>query len=206
MTPEFISDQLEKDILSGTYSPGSLLLQGELADRFGVSRIPIRDALARLASTGLIKVAPNRRARVTQLNRAEIREAYDLRILLECDLLARAILLMTPRELADVDYALERSSLEARSDNWAEGDALFHNALYAPADRPRHAAIVRKLRRTCRVQIAAYPHLTGKTLRWLADHATLSEYCHTGNISGAIKQLESHLVAVRDALLDVMPE
>lgn len=205
MTPDLIADRLEKEILSGAYTPGDPLPQGELAERFGVSRIPIRDALARLANTGLIKLSPNRKARVTQLSRAEIQEVYDLRILLECDLLARSVLLMTPRELAKVDYALERSTLEAQNANWAEGDALFHNALYAPVNRPRHSEIVKELRRSCRVQIAAYAHLTNNTDRWLADHATLSEFCHTGNVSGAIAQLEAHLVAARDELLKAMP-
>lgn len=201
MTPSDIFLDLEKDILDGAYAPGSVLPQGDLANRFGVSRIPIRDALAMLAQAGLVQLTPNRRARIVHMTPVEIEEAYDLRILMECDLLVRAIADMGPEDLARIDYALERSNLEARNANWAEGDALFHAALYAPADRPRQQSIIDGLRRACCVHIAAYDVLPEDTDRWLADHATLRSLCHQGRAADAASVLKNHLSGARDTLL-----
>ena len=158
--------------------------------------------LAHLArASAWSKLAPNRRARVVEMTRADIEEAYDLRILLEGDLFAKAMERMTPADLDRIDYALDRSNLEARNANWAEGDALFHATLYAPAKRPRQQAMIDGLRRTCRVQIAAYDDPPDKTERWLADHAALRDHCRKGEVQAAVNRLETHLAGARETLL-----
>lgn len=205
MTPDAISDALERDILGGVLSPGSVLPQGALAARFGVSRIPVRDALARLALAGLVELTPNRRARVVEMTREEVIEAFDLRLMLETDLFARALERMTPQNLDRIDYALARSDLEARNANWAEGDALFHAALYAPAQRPRQQAMIDGLRRACRVKIACYKALPEDTDRWLDDHAALRDLCRAGEKAAATERLRTHLTNARDTLLSHLP-
>ena len=205
MTPHTIAKQLEREILSGEMPPGTALSQSKLAARFGVSRIPIRDALAHLSTQGLINARPNQTATVLRMPHAELSEAYDLRIMLECDLMERAIGQMTAHHLKDIDYALERSNLEAHHDNWAEGDQMFHAALYAAANRPRQTAMVDQLRSACRIQIAAYSQLSKNTDRWIEDHKALSAACHAHNASLARACLKAHLEAAHDALLDVVP-
>lgn len=67
MSAEKIAATLETDIVSGIFRPGEELKQGELAARFSVSRIPVRDALQLMAARGLIDLERNRRARVISL-------------------------------------------------------------------------------------------------------------------------------------------
>jgi len=201
MHTDIITSQLEQDILSGHFAPGQSLSQSDLATRFDVSRIPVRDALARLAAQGLITLSPNRTARVITMTTDEIDEAYDLRILLECDLLKRAVPRMTARHLADIEYALARSDLEALHANWSQGDQMFHNALYAAADRARQQSIVDQLRRACRIQIAAHSRLTVNTPRWLAQHKALRDACHARDVDAAVTGLADHLRAARISLL-----
>ncbi len=201
MGSEAIARALRQDLLSGRVRPGDILLQGDLADRFGVSRIPVRDALALLARDGLIEVAMNRRATVIALDRDQIEELYDLRLLLETDLLARAVPRMGKDDLRMVDYALDRSNLEARNENWSEGDALFHDTLYAPANRPRQSALVADLRQKARVQIAGHRFLPEDTDRWLADHAAIVAACHAGDAPRAVSRLRQHLLGAKAAVL-----
>ncbi|SHL19380.1 transcriptional regulator, GntR family [Roseovarius marisflavi] len=203
-SPQSIADQLQSDILSGALPVGQPLSQTDLAARFGVSRIPIRDALARLAALGLIDQAPNRTAHVIRMDATEVSEAYDLRLLLECDLLARAIPVMTEADLTRIDYALARSNLEAKNANWAEGDQMFHAALYAPAMRPRQAQMITGLRRTCRIQISAYDALPNETERWLADHQALRDACHRRDTNAAVTCLRAHIEGALDTLLQKM--
>ncbi len=204
MTQSPLADQIEAEILSGALPPGTPLNQTDLATRFGVSRIPVRDALAQLTSLGVITSSPNRTATVLKLDTGEVEELYDMRIQLECDLLGRAIPLMDTEALAAVDYALERSSLEAHQDNWAQGDQIFHNALYAPAGRLRQMTVIDELRRAARVQIAGYGGLTDKTKRWLREHQGIVTACHAGDSKEATRLLRKHLRGARNHLLRAM--
>ncbi len=204
MTPHDIATALQGDILSGALPPGTPLSQTELAQKFQVSRIPIRDALAHLAADGLITASPNRTATVVQLSQKDVEGLYHMRILLEGDLLARAVPLMTEGHLRVIDYALQRSSLEAGQQNWAEGDQMFHTALYTAADSPRQVALCDDLRRKCRVQIAGYHQLTNQTERWLSEHEAIVTACHDGAPKEARRLLRRHLKAARNHLLRAM--
>ena len=204
MTAQTIAQTLEKDILSGDLPPGTPLAQTDLATRFGVSRIPVRDALALLAADGLITSSPNRTATVVKMAAPEVEETFHMRILLECDLLGRAIPRLTPGHLEAIDLALERSSLEARQAGWAEGDRMFHQALYAAAGSPHQMAMVDDLRRACRVQIASYKRLTGKTGRWIAEHEGIVAACHRSDVKQGQRLLRRHLKAARNLLLREM--
>src|SRR5829696_1672199 len=105
-TPDLIADSLREDILRGTIPPGQPLRQEELARRFGVSRLPVRDALLRLEAEGLVVVFPNRGAFVVSLSAAEVREIYDLRVLLEGDVLERAVPRVATADWRRIDGAL----------------------------------------------------------------------------------------------------
>src|SRR5690242_14507051 len=85
-TPDLIADALREEIQRGTPGPGEALRQEEVAARFSVSRIPVREALRQLEAEGLVVVYPNRGAYVAQLSAQELREITDLRVLLEGDL------------------------------------------------------------------------------------------------------------------------
>lgn len=204
MTPSSIADTLQSDILSGALPPGTPLGQVELAERFGVSRIPVRDALAQLAADGMISAAPNRTATVVKLTPEEVEEVFHMRGLLEGDLMARAVLKMGAQELAEIDAALERSSMEAGRENWAAGDQMFHDALYAPALCPRQMSLVADLRRIARVQIAGYGQLTKKTGRWIAEHEGIVKACHVGDDREAQRLVRKHLRGARNHLLRAM--
>ena len=78
-----IASQLRAEILHGDLAPGSKLAQVGLAERFGVSRIPVRDALAILAGEGLAQPLSNATAVVTRMSVEELQELYDLRALIE---------------------------------------------------------------------------------------------------------------------------
>jgi DNA-binding GntR family transcriptional regulator len=78
-----IAYRLQRDILERRIGLGEHLAQDELCARFGVSRTPVREALARLAASSLIELRPNRGAIVRRPGRREIRELYELRAELE---------------------------------------------------------------------------------------------------------------------------
>src|SRR5688572_16537325 len=88
---ESIADSLRGDILRGKLPSGQALKQDEIAAQFGVSKIPVREALFQLKAEGLVNFYPNRGAFVSELSAVEVDEIYFMRIALETAVLARAI-------------------------------------------------------------------------------------------------------------------
>jgi len=204
MTEEIITATLEQEILVGEIRPGTELVQVDLANRFAVSRIPVRDALRRLAALGLVTISPNRGARVVQLTLDDVREIYDLRALLECNCLRHAMDRMTDDDLQRIEHALAKSNLDALTDAWAEGDWFFHETLYAPAGRNHQIELIRNLRNRCRTHVAAYRTLPEETPRWLGGHERLVGFCRKGDIEAAVGALAKHITAAGNTLLETM--
>ena len=95
-TVEQIREALVGAMLRGEYPPGTWLRQDEIALRLGVSKIPVREALQRLAAGGLLRFEPQRGARVPVLTGVEAEEIFELRLAVEPRLLARSIPHLTP--------------------------------------------------------------------------------------------------------------
>lgn len=80
---EIVYDKLKQRIVSGFYKPGERLIAKELADEFQISRMPVREALTRLGSTGLVEVIPYRGAIVNKLTTEDYVEIFHIRSVLE---------------------------------------------------------------------------------------------------------------------------
>lgn len=126
---ESIADQLRDEILDGRLAAGSRLLETELADRFGVSRGPIRDALNDLARQGLAEDLPRRGTFVSSLSERDLEEVYVLRRAIE-----EAAVRLAIAKASDVDIAnmyeclVEAEEAYGRADlpvAW-EADMAFH--------------------------------------------------------------------------------
>jgi DNA-binding GntR family transcriptional regulator len=201
LTPETIAAELRTDLMAGVLRPGAELSQVELAERFGVSRIPIRDALRILAGEGLVKIEANRGAKAISLTPPEVREIYDLRILLECDCLRRAAGAMTPAALQEIDRVRLKSDVDAGGPDWAAGDWAFHRAIYQPAGRRQQVTMIETLRRTCLLFVSAYSSMPAKKPRWLSEHRTILQHLQRGETEPAVLALRAHLEGAAQHLL-----
>jgi DNA-binding GntR family transcriptional regulator len=201
-TPDLIAETLRDEILRGAVEPGAPLRQEELADRFQVSRIPVRDALLRLEAQGLVHVYPNRGAFVVSLSTSEVREIYDMRILLEGDLIERAVPRMTATDWRRIDAAHAESSRTAGTPDWGDADWAFHRALYEPSGRARQLDLVEQLRSTVARNSTRYGVLPEHTARWVADHDAILEACRARAAVAARKRLESHLARACDVVTE----
>ena len=145
-SPALIADALTQAILQGALPGGAPLRQTELARNFGVSQTPVREALKIVCDTGLATARPNCGVAVRELEAGEAREITDLRVLLECDALARAIPNYTRTDF-DSLAALNGKLARARKiDVIVELNTRFHRALYAPSARETTLAIIDTLR------------------------------------------------------------
>lgn len=140
LSQQAILDELRRAILSGEVPPGSPIPVDETADLFGVSRIPIREALKTLIGEGLIDHQPRAGYSVTLLTVQEFRELYVVRGVLEMAALAAAVGLagddddrLADEALTALDQALELADYRA----YQRDSRRFHLALTSPCRMPR---------------------------------------------------------------------
>ena len=127
-----IAARLRDAILSGDYSPGERLVQEEIAERFGGSRIPVREALRDLESEGLVRFVANAGARVADLSLAECIEVYQMRERIE------------PLLLRYSAEGLDREALEALQEMATEMEATADPDLFIALDRAFHLSMYRR--------------------------------------------------------------
>ncbi len=198
------ADALRARILGGSLAEGSNLRQDALAAELGISRIPLREAFRELEAEGLVTLLPRRGAVVSSLSLGEISELFDLRRLIEPDLLARAVPCFRPGDLDEAERILgryERALSHRDVHEWGEMNTRFHLALYAPAGRRRSLVIVQGLLanadRYTRLQLV----LTSGTARARAEHRRLLELCRAGDAATAVALLSQHIDAAARGLL-----
>ena len=122
--------------MSGEYAQNQPLRQDEIAQRLGVSRIPVREALQLLEAEGLIVNVPYKGAVVASLSADEIEEYFDVRANLECDLLERSVPNLKPEHIENA-RKVEKQLRTCPPERWGEYNWRLHAELYAPARRPR---------------------------------------------------------------------
>jgi DNA-binding GntR family transcriptional regulator len=200
-TAAALAARLRQEIDQGRWQAGDLLRQEQLASEFGVSRIPVREALAQLQNEGLLRIEHYRGARVTWPAPAEIDEIFDLRGLIESDLIARAL----PRHDERSCRELERlqGQLEDAQDRlgWIGGDIAFHEALYRPAERPRSLALYRQLRASIDRFNAQALGPEARKQGWAEEHRQLIAAAVSGDVPAALAALAEHLDATRMVVL-----
>lgn len=140
-----IAEALRDAIVDGQFATGDVLRQDDIAARFHVSKIPVREALKRLEAEGLVRFAKNRGAVVAGLSPAEILEYMDIRALLEARAAALAAPHITDERLAEARQKLAEFGASQTTGRWGELNWEFHSTLYADAGRPILMAEIRAL-------------------------------------------------------------
>jgi DNA-binding GntR family transcriptional regulator len=172
---ESVVEALRTEILEGERPGGQRLVEQELTQRYGVARHTLRTALRELAAEGLVRIEPNRGARVTRLGAEEIVQLYELRTALEVEAARLALERNRGRLPASVHAAL--AELEAACANGAWGPinathAALHGAIVDAAESPRIAAAHAALNGEMQLFLAQLEPLWSVE-RMAADHAAL---------------------------------
>jgi DNA-binding GntR family transcriptional regulator len=194
-TAERVEQRIREGLLRGDYQPGTWLRQDDLAAELGVSKIPVREALQRLAAASLVAFEPNRGAMVRPLTAADAEEIFALRQTIEPKLLRRAIGHHTTVDLATAELALTSHSLPLTEANW-----LFHRALYHAANWPRALATVETLHAAVAPYVLLYTEDLGGAAHSDAEHRELLDTARAGDARSAGRVLRVHLRGAAEAL------
>jgi len=188
-----IATALRAAILSGEIAAGKPLRQDAIAEKFGVSHIPVREALRHLAAQGLVTIRPNRGATVSRLSANEAKELLEIRCVLE----TQAVRWALPRaDVAIIDRAEAALAESERTKDvvrWMDINWRFHSTLYEHADRPRLLAMIESLN----AQIDRFIRvlITGSDYRKQAqeEHRAILAAYKVRNAAAVSELLEQHM-------------
>jgi DNA-binding GntR family transcriptional regulator len=202
--PEEISTALRERILRGEFKEGDQLRQEAIAEEYDVSRMPVREALRQLEASGLVMLRTHKGAVVTVLPLEQIGELFDLRAVLECEILAHAVARMTDADFAGPATSLKRLSEAYRRADMQEYGALnweFHRGLYAPANRVQTMATIQAINLRTDRYIRLHLLLTGALEEAEIDHREILRLCQERDTQGAVTFLRRHILSAKRHLL-----
>lgn len=191
-----VHERLREDILAGELEPGTVLTEVALAESFGVSRGPVREALGRLATEGLVTITPRRGAIIAGLSPEEFVEAYQVREALE----TLAIRLAVPRlsdEQRDRLHELHEEMVEHAGRGavtaFFAANAAFHTLFSEASGNRKLQEIYRVLMDQMARYLARSLALRGTLERSITEHAAILEAVDAGDADRAARLLADHI-------------
>lgn len=195
-----IAANLRGEILDGALRPGQRLREQEVAERYGVSRVPVRDALRRLEVERLVDAVPNRGAFVAVVGAEEAAELLAVRLVLEELIVRQAAEHRTEDELAELTEICGRAQRSLRGARPAELVALnteFHRALGRASHNATAVGLVEQLR--VRIELVYAGKLPRRAESSWKEHAAILAAIAAGDVEAAGAALRSHLLQAASA-------
>lgn len=201
-----IEEKLRNAIIDGRLPSGTALRQQELATLFGVSRMPVREALRQLEAQSLVQVVAHKGAVVAPLIGEDAMDTYALRILLESEALRQSIPLLDADDIAMARHYIDQLEGDNSHAEIGRLNRLFHMALYAKAPN-------QKLLRLIEVELNEEErflrfHLSSMGLGKLTqdDHRALADAAAEKDVDKAIDVLTRHLSKGLDTIRHYLDE
>jgi DNA-binding GntR family transcriptional regulator len=200
------ADRLKAAIRSGALPPGARLIERDLAERLGMSRIPIREAIGRLVEEGLVRKLPHRGAVVYIPTRAEIEEISSLRVVLERFVAERVVERWQPiheEQLRAIVDAMRAAGTQRDLQQLYAEDYRFHFTLWEIAEHSLMLEVLVGLRaRISRFLYEANGALDGAELdHHINSHDDLIEVLKSGDALRAKAEFTRHVLGAKDRVL-----
>jgi DNA-binding GntR family transcriptional regulator len=202
-----VVDRIRAAIWSGVYAPGDRLVERRLAHEFGISHIPLREALARLTEEGLVEKLPRRGARVASLTPQMLEEVSSLRVVLEQFVVRRLKDRFTDEAHAELQEIVDRMVEAAEKHDLVrvhELDQQFHQRLWEQTDHTLLVELAAQMRsRTSHFYRAAAASLGPDEVRRHADsHQQLLDVIASGDRRAAERAMQQHVEQAAQRIAD----
>lgn len=201
-TPELIASSLRQAILKGAIAGGTQLKQNDVAARFGVSVVPVREALQRLIADGLAVLHPNRGVTVTEISEDDFLDIAELRVLLEPHALRRSAPRLTSADFMQSEKILQRAAETSDPLDRANLHWEFHKSLYLQAGRPRLLAEIASLYRSINRYLLPAWASRGLSPGWVESHLTILAAVRDNDIDEACRLLVTQTIDSSDRIRD----
>ena len=199
---------LRSDILTGSLGPGDQIVQDALAEKYGVSRVPLREALKALETEGQVVYHPHRGYFVAELSVEDLREVYRLRTILESEAIREAVPTLSDADvasLADIQEEIDEAAAEGDVIAMTSANRRFHFAIFDASGLPRLSRLLRQLWEATDAYRALYYGSAENRLRVAGEHKDMLDALRARDTERLIAlhdQHRDHSVGAVQALLE----
>jgi DNA-binding GntR family transcriptional regulator len=198
-----VAERLRQRIFAHELTPGTWIDEQKLAEQYGISRTPLREALKVLASEGLVELKPRRGCYVTEISRRDLDDIFPLIALLEGRTAADAVRRAKQsdiRELREMHEQLESAARDGRIGDFFEANQSFHRRLQELADNRWMLSVIQDLRKVLKLSRLHSLSLEGRLQQSLDEHRGIMSAIEAGDASAVERAMHDHLLSGREAL------
>lgn len=193
---DVVFQTLRTAILKGELRPGERLMELQLAEKLGVSRTPIREAIRMLEREGLAVTIPRRGAEVAHMTQKDMEDVLQIRSALEQLAVTLACRNITVSEMQELRIAMEQFVLQTKTADLAQiakADVNFHDILYRASDNPKLIAMLNNLREQMYRYRVEYLKQPENYPRLMEEHRKLYEALKDKDLERAMQCTKEHL-------------
>ena len=198
-----VAERLRQRIFAHELTPGTWIDEQKLAEQYGISRTPLREALKVLASEGLVELKPRRGCYVTEISRQDLDDIFPLMAMLEGRCAADAVKAAKPADikgLKEIHAGLEPAAREERIDAFFEAHQGFHRRIQGLANNRWLLSVIQDLRKVLKLSRLHSLSLEGRLQQSLEEHRAIMAAFEAGEVAKAEKFMHDHLLSGREAL------
>lgn len=205
-----VVDYIKEMILSGSYKAGDHVLESEVALKLGISRAPVREGLKELEKEGIVTVLPRKGTYITKFTLEDIKEVFDIRLLLENNILE---ILVNQDRLKEDDFkALEEivnKMVKIANSNEDElqkailinmKDMEFHKFLWQKSGSSRREEILSGIFFQLRMAMLYDTNKTGNLFITATDHYEIIKHLRNGDLESCKRALREHIISYKEGL------
>ena len=198
---DVVFNTLRQAILRGELKPGERLMEIQLANKLGVSRTPIREAIRKLELEGLVLMIPRKGAEVAEITEKNMRDVLEVRKALEELAVQLACEKITAEEIEEMKKAAEEFKMILKS---READVRFHDIIYMATDNQKLILLLNNLREQMYRYRVEYLKREEAHPQLIAEHAAIIEYISKGEKKAATDVMCKHIDNQVTTVIDVI--
>lgn len=198
-----VAERLRQRIFAHELPPGTWIDEQKLAEQYGISRTPLREALKVLASEGLVELKPRRGCYVTEISRQDLDDIFPLMAMLEGRCAAESVRRAKPADLAAlvaIHDKLEAAARDGRIDAFFEANQEFHRKIQELSGNRWLLSVIQDLRKVLKLSRMHSLSLEGRLQQSLDEHRAILASMQAGDAVKAEKLMHDHLLSGREAL------
>jgi DNA-binding GntR family transcriptional regulator len=198
-----LAEHLREEIIRGDLIPGQHLRLEEIASRFDVSTMPVREALRELEAEGIVTIFPHRGAIVTELSAEDLHDIYEIRAVLEEMATRLAVPKVTEETLTQLRKVIEQMDHHiGELVTLVKLNHTFHNTLYAASGRKHLCELTNILRLRTQHYLQAFITHLGGTPRGREEHLAILKALELGQTDQAARLIYEHVAKVGHEIVD----
>ncbi len=201
---DIVFQTIRNQIVWGNLLPGQRLMETQLAEKLGVSRTPVREAIKRLELEGLIVMVPRKGAHVAPFTKKDIKDVLEIRAVLESLAASLAAQRIDQKELTKLQLVIheyELSSIERNIDVMIQKDVEFHELIFDATKNDRLIQVSQNIREQVLRYRIAYLKYEGEGKIVLAEHRNIFTSIKNRNAKKAGHLAMEHINTQCDAIL-----